>query len=219
MMSNLFIHIQVYTATKFMIEPIFHVYVSLLKLHNFRKFFNTKNLFNTTSMKLSPKMKKALNDQVILEASASNSYLAMASWCEVTGYQGAANYFYAQSDEERTHMLKIVHFLNALGAVATVPAIKAPTSSYTSLEGLIKTALKNEQSVTKAVHNMVEIAQKEKDHSTYAFLEWFVNEQVQEETKFETILQKFDLLGRDKLGINEIDKFLASEATSPDTTA
>jgi len=64
---------------------------------------------------------------------------------------------------------------------------------------------------------MVEIAQKEKDHSTYAFLEWFVNEQIQEETKFETLLQKFDLLGRDNLGINEIDKFLASEATASTT--
>ena len=166
-------------------------------------------------MKLSIKMKKALNDQVTLEASASNSYLAMASWCEVTGYQGAANYFYVQSDEERTHMLKIVHYLNSLGTIATIPATRSTISSYKSLEVLISTALKNEQSVTKAIHNMVEIAQKEKDHSTYVFLEWFVNEQVQEETKFETILQKFDLLGRDKLGINEIDKFLAVEATAP----
>ena len=166
-------------------------------------------------MKLSSKMKKALNDQVILEASASNSYLAMASWCEVTGYQGSANYFYAQSDEERTHMLKIVHFINDMGTAAIIPAIKAPTTSYKSLEGLIKTALKNEQAVTKAIHKMVEIAQKEKDHSTYAFLEWFVNEQVQEETKFETILQKFDLLGRDKLAIHEIDKLLAVDAAVP----
>lgn len=165
-------------------------------------------------MKLSTNMKKVLNDQVLLEASASNSYLAMASWCEITGYQGAANYFYAQSDEERTHMLKIVHYLNSIGTPATIPAIKAPVSSYKSLEGLIKTALNNEQSVTKAIHHMVEIAQKEKDHSTYAFLEWFVNEQVQEETKFETILQKFDLLGRDKLAIHEIDKLLASDAAS-----
>jgi ferritin len=166
-------------------------------------------------MKISPKMKKALNDQVTLEASASNSYLAMASWCEVIGYQGAADYFYVQSDEERTHMLKIVHYLNDMGATASIPATKAPLSSYKSLEGLIKTALKNEQTVTAAIHKMVEITQKEKDHSTYAFLEWFVNEQVQEETKFETILQKFDLLGRDKLGINEIDKFLAVEAAAP----
>ena len=163
-------------------------------------------------MKISAKMKKALNDQVALEGFASNSYLAMASWCEVTGYQGGANYFYAQADEEKTHMLKIIHYLNDVGAVATIPAIKAPVSSYKSLEGLIKTALKNEQTVTKAIHKMVEITQKEKDHSTYAFLEWFVNEPVQEETKFETLLQKFDLLGRDKLGINELDKVLAAEA-------
>lgn len=170
-------------------------------------------------MKISPKMKKALNDQVALEASASNSYLAMASWCEVIGYQGAADYFYAQSDEERTHMLKIVHYLNDMGATATIPATKAPLSSYKSLEGLIKTALNSEQTVTKAIHKMVEITQKEKDHSTYAFLEWFVNEQVQEETKFETILQKFDLLGRDKLAIHEIDKILAADAAAPEPAA
>ena len=168
-------------------------------------------------MKLSPKIKKALNDQILLEASASNSYLAMASWCEVTGYQGAADYFYAQSDEERTHMLKITRYLNSLGVSATIPAIKAPASSYKSLEGLIKTALKSEQNVTKAIHEMVEITQKEKDHSTYAFLEWFVNEQVQEETKFETILQKFDVLGRDKLAVHEIDKILAADAVAPET--
>ena len=170
-------------------------------------------------MKISTKMKKALNDQIALEASASNNYLAMASWCEVIGYQGAANYFYAQSDEERTHMLKVVHYLNDVSATATIPAIKAPSISYKSLETLIKTALKNEQIVTKAIHKMVEITQKEKDHSTYAFLEWFVNEQVQEETKFETILQKFDLIGRDKLAINEIDKILATDAAAPDAAA
>jgi ferritin len=167
-------------------------------------------------MKISSKMKKALNDQVGLEGNASSSYLAMASWCEVTGYDGGASYFYAQSDEERTHMLKIIHYLNDVGAPATIPAIKAPVASYKSLETMIKTALKSEQTVTAAVHKMAEIAQKEKDHSTYAFLEWFVNEQVQEETKFETILQKFDLIGRDKLAINEIDKFLAAQAPAPE---
>ncbi|RNJ75706.1 MAG: ferritin [Nitrosopumilus sp. H13] len=160
-------------------------------------------------MRLSPKMKKGLNEQIVLEASASSSYLAMASWCEITGYQGGAAYFYAQSDEERTHMLKVVHYLNDMGASAAIPAVRAPASSYKSLEGMLKAALKSEQTVTRAIHALVETAQKEKDHSTAVFLEWFVNEQVQEETKFETILQKFDLLGRDKLAINEIDKILA----------
>ncbi|MDX1595501.1 MAG: ferritin [Nitrosopumilaceae archaeon] len=169
-------------------------------------------------MRLSTKMKKALNDQIALEAGASNTYLAMASWAEVTGYHGAANYFYAQSDEERTHMLKIVHYLNDLGIPAEIPALKSPQSSYKSLEASFKSALKNEQTVTKAIHKMVEIAQKEKDHSTYSFLEWFVNEQVQEETKFEDILQKFDLIGRDKLALTEIDKQLGSMASSSEDT-
>jgi ferritin len=159
-------------------------------------------------------MKQSLNNQIALEADASNSYLAMASWCEITGYEGAASYFYSQSEEERTHMLKIIHYLNDMASSSVTPATKSPLSSYKSLENLIKTALKNEQAVTAAIHKMVEISQKEKDHSTYVFLEWFVNEQVQEETKFETLLQKFDLIGRDKLAINEIDKILASQATA-----
>ncbi|MGH1565861.1 MAG: ferritin [Nitrosopumilus sp.] len=159
-------------------------------------------------MKISSNLKKALNDQTALEANASNTYLAMASWCEITGYEGSAAFFYVQSEEERQHMLKFVHYLNDMGVSATIPGTKSPTSNFKSLELIIKTALNNERIVTKAIHKIVEITQKEKDHSTYAFLEWFVNEQVEEEKKFETILQKFDLIGRDKLAINEIDKIL-----------
>ena len=89
---------------------------------------------------------------------------------------------------------------------------------YDEREIPVETALNNERVVTKAIHQMVEVAQKEKDHSTYAFLEWFVNEQVEEEKKFETILQKFDLIGRDKLAVNEIDKILNGLSVVPDST-
>lgn len=162
-------------------------------------------------------MKKALDGQVELEAAASNSYLAMASWCETSGYEGASTYFYAQSNEERDHMLKVIHYINEMGSNAVIPSLKAPTGAYKSLEDVIKTALKSEQNVTKAIYKIVEIAQKERDHSTFAFLEWFVNEQAHEETKFEAILQKFDLIGRDKLAINEIDKVLAAQAAASTT--
>ena len=163
-------------------------------------------------MRLSARMRKGLNDQVALEAAASSSYLAMASWSEVSGYAGAASYFYAQSDEERAHMLKVVRYLNSMGFQAAVPALRAPAQSFKSLEGMVKAALKGEQAVTRAIHSLVEAALKERDHPTAVFLEWFVNEQVQEETKFEAILQKFDTLGRDKLAVNEIDRFLAGSA-------
>ncbi|MCH7648504.1 MAG: ferritin [Thaumarchaeota archaeon] len=165
-------------------------------------------------MKISSSMIKALNDQIGMEAFASNYYLAMGSWCEITGYEGAANFFYQHVDEERLHMMKIVHYLNGVGIPAVIPLVKAPPKTFKSLESVCKTALKNEQAVTAAINKMVEIAQKQKDHSTFGFLQWFVNEQIEEEKVFETILQKFDLIGRDKLAINEIDKSLASMITT-----
>jgi len=174
--------------------------------------FNQAKL--TYSMKISQNMQIALNNQILLESNASNNYLAMASWCEITGYDGGASFFYAQSYEERTHMLKIVHYLNNLGVPAVIPATKLPASNFKSLEFILKTALTSEQTVTSAIHKMVEIAQKDKDYPTYAFLEWFVNEQVQEETKFETLIKKFELIGRDKIAINTIDKILATSVES-----
>ncbi|MFB5598345.1 MAG: ferritin, partial [Nitrosopumilaceae archaeon] len=123
------------------------------------------------------------------------------------------------SDEERQHMLKIVHYLNEAGVPAVIPAVKQPPAAPKTLEGVFKTALKNEQAVTKSINKMVEMAQKDKDHSTFSFLQWFVNEQIEEEKIFETILQKFDLLGRDKLAVYEIDKTLGSMGTAPEEQA
>lgn len=166
-------------------------------------------------MKISKKMVKALNEQISWESYASNFYLSAASWCEITGYEGAAKFFYAQSDEERQHMLKFVHYLNSIGIPAEISAIKQPPKNLKSLEAFCKTALQNEQTVTKLIHKMVDLSQKEKDHNTYNFLQWFVTEQVEEENTFDTILQKFTLLGRDKLAIHEIDKILGGLAAAP----
>jgi len=166
-------------------------------------------------MKISRNLIKSLNSQIAMEASASNNYLAMASWCEITGYEGSASFMYQHSDEERQHMLKIIHYLNESGIPAIIPAVKQPPASPKTLESVFKTALKNEQVVTKSISKMVEIAQKDKDHSTFSFLQWFVNEQIEEEKTFETILQKFDLLGRDKLAVYEIDKTMGSMGAAP----
>jgi len=165
-------------------------------------------------MKISRNLIKSLNGQIAMEASASNYYLAMASWCEITGYEGSASFMYQHADEERLHMLKIIHYLNEAGIPAVIPAVKQPPASPKTLESVFKTALKNEQAVTKSINKMVEIAQKDKDHSTFSFLQWFVNEQIEEEKTFETVLQKFDLLGRDKLAIYEIDKTIGSMGTA-----
>ena len=165
-------------------------------------------------MKISRALVKALNNQIAMEANAANSYLSAASWCEITGYDGAAAFFYSHSEEEHQHMLKFVNFLNGQGIGAIIPGLKQPPKTFKSLESICKTALSNEQVVTKAINKMVDIAQKDKDHNTFTFLQFFVNEQIEEEQQFENILQKFSLLGRDKLAIYEIDKLLSGMANS-----
>lgn len=167
------------------------------------------------TMKISARMKKSLNDQVAMEAFASQYYLAMASWCEFTGYDGSAKLLYRQADEERTHMMKIIRYLNEIGVGALVPAVKQPPTKFKSLESIFKTVLKNEQAVTASFNKMVELAQKDKDHATFTFLQWFVNEQIEEEKLAETVLQKFDLLGRDKIGVYEVDKILGAMSAVP----
>jgi ferritin len=166
-------------------------------------------------MKISASLVKALNNQISMEANAANAYLSAASWCEVTGYDGAANFFHSQAEEEHQHMLKFVNFVNGQCLGAIIPGVKQPPKTYKSLESICKTALSNEQAVTKAINHMVDLAQKDKDHNTFTFLQFFVNEQIEEEQQFENLLQKFNLLGRDKLAIYEIDKLLAGMATAP----
>ena len=161
-------------------------------------------------MRISTEMTKAINDQISYEASSANAYIAIGSWCERTGYDGSASFFFEQAVEENGHMLKFLHYLNGVGAEAIIPAIEKPPGTFESLESAFQFALNGEQTVTKAIYDLVDMTEKEKDRSTYSFLQWFIIEQIEEETLFQTILQKFDLLGKDKLAIYQIDQSLAS---------
>ena len=112
--------------------------------------------------------------------------------------------------EENGHMLKFIHYLNSVGAEAIIPAIEKPPGNFESLESTFQFGLKSEQTVTKSIYDLVDMTEKEKDCSTYSFLQWFISEQIEEETLFQTILQKFDLLGRDKIAVYQIDQSLDS---------
>ncbi len=172
------------------------------------KYIDNKNAI--TIMRISKEMATAINDQISYEASSANAYIAIGSWCERIGYDGSAAFFFEQAAKENGHMLKFIHYLNGVEAEAIIPAIEKPPSSFESLESIFQFGLKSEQTVTRAIYDLVDMAEKEKDRSTYSFLQWFITEQIKEETLFHTILQKFDLLGRDKLAVYQIDQSLAS---------
>ena len=105
-------------------------------------------------------------------------------------------------------MLKIIQYLNDLKIHTVIPSIEKPKQNMKSLEQVFKTSLANEQKVTKSIDKIINTAQNENDHRTSNFLEWFVHEQIEEEDLFESLLQKFDVIGRDKLALHEIDKLL-----------
>jgi ferritin len=159
---------------------------------------------------LNTKIEAALNKQIQLEAASSQYYLAMASWAENNGYNGVANFFYQHSDEERTHMLKLVKYVNERGGKAKIPALAAVTTSYKGLDAVFKDLLKHEVNVSNEINGLVEICLKEKDYTTHNFLQWYVAEQIEEEALARNILDKLNLIGNDKGGMYLFDRDLSS---------
>lgn len=161
---------------------------------------------------ISKKLEKAINDQIKLEEQSSRIYMAMASWCEVNGLEGAAKFLYDHSDEEREHQLKFVHFLNDRGGQAQLQQVEQPAAEYESLEKLFNEVLHHEQYVTKKINELVDICLEEKDHTTNNFLQWFVEEQIEEESLAQQIVDKIDLVKDSKAAKFHLDMFLGKLA-------
>lgn len=163
---------------------------------------------------ISKKLEAAINDQIALEEQSSRIYLAMASWCEVQGLSGAAKFLYQHSDEERMHQLKFVHYLNDRGGHAILQAVPQPGAEYKNMEELFDLVLKHEQHVSKKINDLVDICLEERDHTTNNFLQWFVTEQIEEESLVRSVVDKIKLVGESKVGNFHIDNFLAGLAAA-----
>lgn len=163
---------------------------------------------------LSSKISDALNKQIAMEAYAANYYLAMASWCDREGYEGSANFFYAQAEEEREHMMKIFHFVNEADGHAIAPEIGQPPKDFPSYADLFKTALGHEQKVTKSIHKLAKLATEEGDFRTINMLQWFVDEQLEEENQMQIIIDKLKLIDGDGTGLYMLDQELGKKAAA-----
>jgi ferritin len=159
---------------------------------------------------LSKKIEVALNVQIELEAASSNAYLAMASWAEVQGLTGVANFLYGHSDEERMHMVKLVKFVNERGGHGIVPQLKAPSTKYKNVSEVFETILKHEEKVSQSINELVDLCLKEKDYSTHNFLQWYVSEQIEEEALARTNVDKLKMMGGEKAALYFFDRDMAS---------
>ena len=151
-------------------------------------------------------MEQALNDQISLEGYASFLYLSMASWCEKEGLEGCAKFMHRQSNEERDHMLRLFHYISDVDGHALAPAIARPPHEFDTVNALFKQVYEHEKKVTKAINEIVDLCYQENDYGTLNFLQWYVEEQREEEALMRNILDRIKLIGNGPQSLYYIDK-------------
>ena len=166
---------------------------------------------------MNSKVEAALNEQIQKEEYSSRLYLAMAIWCETNGYPGASTFLYEHANEERLHMMKLVHFINDRQGVAQLWDIKSPPQDYKSLLDIFTQIKEHEEYITESINKLYGVTVDERDYTTGNFLQWYITEQIEEESLFNTILDKIRLVAADKSGMFHIDKELDGMTTG--TTA
>lgn len=139
---------------------------------------------------LSEELLQGLNEQMNFEFFSAHAYMAMAAYCSSESLDGFAHFFLVQAEEERFHAMKFYNFINALGLRATITGFDSPNNEFASVLDCFEKALAHEKEVTKRIYRLSDIAWDEREHATINFLKWFIDEQVEEESMFDTMIQK-----------------------------
>ncbi|UCH78423.1 MAG: ferritin [Candidatus Coatesbacteria bacterium] len=164
---------------------------------------------------LSSKMQEALNGQLNAELYSSYLYLAMAAYFEAADFPGFANWMRVQAQEELLHGMKFYDFIGERDGRVTLAAIEAPPAEWDSPQAAFEHVVEHERKVTGLINDLVELAGKEKDYATHNFLQWFVGEQVEEESSARAVLQQVKLAGDTGGGLFLVDKELAARVFTP----
>jgi ferritin len=157
----------------------------------------------------------ALNDQINRELASAYVYLAMSSWADEHNLQGAAGWLRIQWQEELAHATKIVDYIAQRGGRIRLKAIAEPPSEYNDLLDVFRSVLRHEEEVSSAINSLYDLASKEKDYATQTLLDWYVNEQVEEENAPTEIISMLELAGDSASGLLLVDRQLASRTAGP----
>lgn len=152
-------------------------------------------------MMISQSMNAKLNEQITAEFSAAHSYLAMACAFDRMGLKVLAKRFVEQYDEEREHAMKIVKYIQEVGGSVVVESIGKPNADYKDAKAIIQAALESEKHITQMINDLVALAESEKDYASRSFLDWFVNEQVEEVASMTDLLNLVKLAGGNMLQV------------------
>lgn len=155
---------------------------------------------------LSDDLTKKLNAQINSESYSVVLYLQMSAWCSSKGYDGCADFFRLQANEEKQHMEKLFDYMLETGALPQLGQINAPPSAWNDIREIFHATLEHEIKISKDISALVEVAITEKDFSTHNFLQWYVAEQHEEEFKLKSILDRIDMITAEGHGVYTIDR-------------
>ncbi len=159
---------------------------------------------------ISENVQQALSTQLNDEFYSAYLYLSMSAYCSHNDFNGAATWFKCQYEEEHMHATKIYNYLVEQGVHVELQSIAKPASDFGTLLEVFQSSLKHEQLMTSRLNELSDLALKEKDHATYNLLQWFVNEQVEEEASLGGIISKLKLVKSDGYGLLMIDNELGA---------
>lgn len=157
--------------------------------------------------RLSKSIETALNAQMTKEAHASQIYLSYGAWADKQGFGGIANFLFRHAQEERNHMMKIFEYILKRGGEVEVSAIPAPPENPANINNCFEKVFEHEVDNTKAVYKLVKKSLDEEDWATWNFMQWFVKEQVEEETLAMNLLDKMKIAGGEKMSSNALYTF------------
>lgn len=157
---------------------------------------------------MNKKLEDAINTQINFEIESAHVYLAMQSYIAEIGLAGFENWFDIQYQEELAHAKKFMKFVNERNGRVIITGFENPRNDFTSLLEIFEVALDHEKEVTRRINNIMTLAHEEKDYATISFLQWFIDEQVEEEDNFSTLIDQIKLVK--DAGLYMLDKELAT---------
>ena len=166
---------------------------------------------------LSERMEQALNGQVNAELQSAYQYLAQSAYFESIDLKGFAHWMRIQYQEERAHALKIYQFIiDREGRVRLMP-LAEPVGEWESPTRAFEAALESERDNSRRIHEICDLAMGQTDHATLAFMQWFVNEQVEEEAVAYDLLQRLKLVADSNAGLFMLDQELSQRTPAPES--
>ncbi len=179
------------------------------------KYITKVCLTNLIDRIMNKRVMSAMNTQINREFYAAYLYLAISAYYETLSLKGFASWMREQAKEEQTHAMKLYDFVFSRGGTVTLLPIEQPEAKFNNVLEAFEAALDHEKQVTAWIHEIAAIIEEEKDYASRTLIQWFVDEQIEEEETVSEICERLKMIGEHKPALFMFDKELATRQTEP----